>query len=125
MYKRRGCIFTSSNLGEKGFTLIELLIVIAVLGVLASVAIPNVTSFIQSGKLAAANSEAAAEMTANQAYAAEHNGVYASVNSQLATFMQGSVRGNYSFSTSTGAIIYGSYSDGGFMYSTASHSFTR
>ena len=43
--------------GEKGFTLIELLIVVAILGVLAAVVIPNVGRFIGRGKTEAASTE--------------------------------------------------------------------
>ena len=50
--------------GEKGFTLIELLIVVAILGVLAAVVIPNVGRFIGAGEEEAAETEFANIQTA-------------------------------------------------------------
>ena len=50
--------------GEKGFTLIELLIVVAILGVLAAVIIPNVGRFIGAGEEESQKTELANIQTA-------------------------------------------------------------
>jgi prepilin-type N-terminal cleavage/methylation domain-containing protein len=66
-----GKVRRSFRYGEKGFTLIELLIVVAILGILAAVLIPNVFGFLRTGNLAAANTEVATVKTAAAAYYAE------------------------------------------------------
>jgi len=43
--------------GEKGFTLLEMLVVVAILGVLASIVIPNVVQFMNEGKEEARQAE--------------------------------------------------------------------
>jgi type IV pilus assembly protein PilA len=63
--------------GKKGFTLIELMIVVAIIGILAAIAIPNFLRFQAKSKQSEAKTNLGGIFTAQTAYQAEHN-VYGS-----------------------------------------------
>lgn len=58
--------------GKKGFTLIELMIVIAIIGILAAIAIPQFVTYRQKGYNAGAKAELKSFYTACQAYFAAY-----------------------------------------------------
>ena len=86
-----------TRLSNRGFTLIELLIVVVIIGILATIAIPKFAATKDKAKLASIRSDIRNVMTAQEAYWADF-GTYATLAQlQSAT--------NYNFSTGNAAGI--------------------
>jgi type IV pilus assembly protein PilA len=102
--------------GEQGFTLIELLVVIAILGILAAVAIPNLSKFMNKGKTEAAATELSIVQTSVVAYMADNGGTIAAETgvtgatpTLIAPYLSSSLHGTYSWDA-TGAVSQTNYS---------------
>jgi general secretion pathway protein G len=68
---------------QKGFTLIELLIVVAIIGIIAAIAIPNLLNAIDRGKQKRTMADVRSLGTAVESYAVDNN-FYPKVNSYTA-----------------------------------------
>ncbi len=99
--------------------LIELLIVVAILGILAAVIIPNVTTFMDTGRFNAARTEAENVKTAALAYFADRNTdtvngwPSSGTNLQDNGYTTGTIKGTYTF-TDNGTISAATYGTTGF-----------
>jgi type IV pilus assembly protein PilA len=114
MPKTKYPMFKCLHRGEKGFTLIELLIVIAILGIIAAVVIPNIAGFLTSGQVAAANTEVENVKTAELGYFAGYNVWPESSDNLTATgYISGVLKATYYFDTQYGWAVNATPTAGG------------
>ncbi|MFN7904944.1 MAG: type IV pilin protein [Pseudobdellovibrionaceae bacterium] len=87
---------------NSGFSLVELMVVVAIIGILATVAIPSVNKYMLKARQAEAKTNLAAIYSANKAFAVEYNG-YHTMFGVIGYAPEGQLRYNVGFSEAPAA----------------------
>ncbi len=92
---------TKRNMGQKGFSLIELMIVVAIIGILSAIAIPNYQKFQRKSRQSEAKSMSASIFTSMRSYEAEYGQPVASFEA-IGYVPEGRVIYNCGFASASG-----------------------
>ena len=83
---------------SKGFTLIELMIVVAIIGILAAIAIPNFLTYQCKSRQSEAKANLGSIRVGEESYFAEHD-TYSAVKSAIGFATKGTARYTYSLAS--------------------------
>jgi type IV pilus assembly protein PilA len=87
-----------TNLKQTGFSLVELMVVVAIIGILATVAVPQVNKFMAKARQAEAKTTLAGIFTAEKAFYTEYNTYHTDFRT-IGFAPEGRVRYNAGFSS--------------------------
>lgn len=95
---------TKTRTSQAGFSLVELMVVVAIIGVLASIAVPQVNKYIAKARQSEAKTMLSSIYTSEKAFFAEYN-AYDARFGAVGYSPEGKLRYNAGFATSAGTAI--------------------
>nr|BFD67698.1 hypothetical protein HAGR004_27200 [Bdellovibrio sp. HAGR004] len=90
-------MFSSKRKSQSGFSLVELMVVVAIIGILASIAIPSINKYMAKARQSEAKTNLSSLYTAEKAFYTEYN-TYDSRFAAVGYTPEGSLRYNIGFS---------------------------
>ena len=98
-------------IGKKGFTLIELMVVVAIIGILSAIAVPNFITFLCKAKQIEAKKNLSILRSCEEAYRAVHD-TYGSDLNKLGFSFSGTSKYTYTFISAINASEFKAHTKG-------------
>ncbi len=101
-------MFSKSRTSQKGFSLIELMVVVAIIGVLAAIAVPNIQKYLAKARQTEAKTNLSSLYTSEKAFYAEYS-AYHGMFEAVGYSPEGQLRYNVGFSAAVSAVAADGY----------------
>ncbi|WP_374032443.1 type IV pilin protein [Bdellovibrio bacteriovorus] len=94
-------MFSVNRKSQSGFSLVELMVVVAIIGVLASIAVPSINKYLAKARQSEAKTNLSSLYTSEKAFYAEYTAYHAAF-SAIGYTPEGKLRYNLGFGANTG-----------------------